>query len=255
MRRDPEQPRRKLRCRLVARSRFVHAQKNFLRELFRNRLVLHHPEQEVDHRPAMPLQQQSKTGLVPLPDLQHQFGVPLQGSHRHHMSINPLWRKRLHGRVHSSVSALSINSRMASPGERPRRKIDSICSVIGMLTPTLRAKSTAADTVSTPSATILIDWTISASGRPLANSNPTVRFRLSSPVHVSTRSPSPAKPASVRACPPIATANRVISANPRVINAALALLPSPIPWQIPAPIAITFFSAAPASTPIGSALV
>ena len=42
---------------------------------------------------------------------------------------------------------------------------------------------------------------MSDSVRPLASSMPTLRFRLSSPVHVSTRSPRPASPASVAGSP------------------------------------------------------
>ncbi len=52
--------------------------------------------------------------------------------------------------------------------------------------------------------------------------------------------------------PPIATAKRLISASPLVMSAASVLFPNPRPWQTPAPIAMTFFSAAPTSTPIGS---
>ena len=50
----------------------------------------------------------------------------------------------------------------------------------------------------------------------------------------------------------MATANRVISANPRVISAAMALWPSPRPCNTPAPMAITFLMEPPISTPIVS---
>ena len=52
-------------------------------------------------------------------------------------------------------------------------------------------------------------------------------------------------------CRPGRTARRVISTRPRVMRAAVVLLPSPKPWQMPAPMAMTFFSAAPSSTPDG----
>ena len=51
--------------------------------------------------------------------------------------------------------------------------------------------------VRTPSATIFVLARISASVRPRASSMPTWRLRLSWPVHVKTRSPMPASPASV----------------------------------------------------------
>ena len=81
---------------------------------------------------------------------------------------------------------------------------------------------------------------------------PTVRLRLSEPVQVSTRSPSPERPASVSRRAPHATASRVISAIPRVISPAAELYPSPTPAATPAAIAITFLSAPPSSTPITS---
>ena len=117
------------------------------------------------------------------------------------------------------------------------------------------ARSTAAFVVLIPSATIFMELTISSSLRPRASSMPTVRFRLRSPVHVRTRSPKPASPARVCALPPMATARRVISASPRVMSAAMALCPSPIPCNTPAPMATTFLMEPPISTPIGSGLV
>ena len=52
-----------------------------------------------------------------------------------------------------------------------------------------------------------------------------------------------------------ATPSRRISAMARVTNAALELSPNPSPADAPAAIAMTFFSAPPNSTPIGSPLV
>ena len=54
---------------------------------------------------------------------------------------------------------------------------------------------------------------------------------------------------------PPATPRRVISAMPRVINAALALSPKPRPSQMPDPMAMMFLSAPPNSTPAMSSLV
>ena len=69
------------------------------------------------------------------------------------------------------------------------------------------------------------------------------------------RSPMPLSPAKVRASAPMATPNRAISAKPRVISAAFALSPNPMPSPMPAAIAITFFSDPPSSTPTISGLV
>ena len=81
---------------------------------------------------------------------------------------------------------------------------------------------------------------------------PTRRLRLGALVQVSTRSPSPASPASVSRCAPAAQASREISASPRVMSPASALWPSPSPSTSPAAMAMTFFSAPPISTPTTS---
>ena len=69
------------------------------------------------------------------------------------------------------------------------------------------------------------------------------------PVHVSTKSPMPARPPMVMGWAPLATANRVISTRPRVIRAALALFPKPRPSDMPQAMASTFLRAPPISTP------
>ena len=74
---------------------------------------------------------------------------------------------------------------------------------------------------------------MSSSLCPCPSPMPTVRFRESDPVQVSTRSPIPESPARVSRRPPHATARRVISAMPRVISAALLLNPSPSPPRYP----------------------
>src|SRR6185503_3433724 len=71
-------------------------------------------------------------------------------------------------------------------------------------------------------------------------------------VHVSTRSPSPVRPASVSRRAPAAQARRAISARPRVMSPACAFRPRPRPSATPAAMAMTFFSAPPISTPTTS---
>src|SRR5258708_7782473 len=125
---------------------------------------------------------------------------------------------------HSALPGRDINSRMASRGERPSFKMACICSAMGISTRCFLARPRVALVVSTPSATMpCIPAMISGSPRPLPSAAPTLRFRESPPVQVRTRSPMPAKPASVCGLAPHATARRVISARPRVISAATEL--------------------------------
>ena len=84
---------------------------------------------------------------------------------------------------------------------------------------------------------------------------PTDLFLLNSPVHVRTRSPNPDRPANVAGSAPIAIPSLDISARPLVIKAALAFIPSFRPSDMPAAIAMTFFSAPPSSTPTMSLFV
>src|SRR5699024_5611985 len=72
---------------------------------------------------------------------------------------------------------------------------------------------------------------------------------------VTIKSPIPDNPIKDNCFAPKLTPNLVISANPRVISAALALSPKFKPSEIPAPNAIIFFNAPPSSTPITSSLV
>ena len=71
-------------------------------------------------------------------------------------------------------------------------------------------------------------------------------------VQVTMRSPTPASPAKVSFRAPRATPRRAISVSPRVISMALVLSPQPMPSQQPAHRAMTFFNAAPISTPVMS---
>ena len=74
-------------------------------------------------------------------------------------------------------------------------------------------------------------------------------------VQVTMRSPIPARPAKVSRQPPRATPRRAISARPRVMSMALVLSPYPMPVQQPVHRAMTFFRAAPSSTPTTSLLL
>ena len=80
-----------------------------------------------------------------------------------------------------------------------------------------------------PSATSFNSAVISASVLPFPSSSPTNRLRERLPVHVNTRSPSPASPINVSTCAPSRRARRVISASPRVISAATLFEPKPSP--------------------------
>ena len=75
-----------------------------------------------------------------------------------------------------------------------------------------------------------------------------MRLRDSSPVHVSTRSPIPERPAKVSGRRRAPTPTRMISASPRVMRAAIEFWAKPSPYDMPAAMAITFFSAPPIST-------
>src|SRR5277367_4725109 len=97
--------------------------------------------------------------------------------------------------------------------------------------------------VGTPSATLSMVARTSASFWPLPMRSPTVRLRPSGLTQVVIRSPSPAKPANVAGCAPMAAPSRLISTSPRVTSAALALFPAASPSRIPAAIAITFLVA------------
>ena len=130
---------------------------------------------------------------------------------------------------------------------RPRRSAAS--------PPPRRARRSAEDTVRTPSATVRVDASASRRLVPRPMARPSARFRLCVPVAVSTRSPSPASPAKVRAEAPSATPSRAISASPRVTSAARAFSPSARLSDSPAAMAITFFSAPPSSTPSTSRFV
>src|SRR5699024_2115325 len=90
---------------------------------------------------------------------------------------------------------------------------------------------------------------------PLPNKLPARQLRLCTLVDVTIKSPTPHNPKNVNGFAPIEVPSRVISAKPRVINAALALSQKPKPSDNPEPNAIIFIKAPPNSTPTTSALV
>ncbi len=83
MTRDPEQPGRKFGGRLVALARSVHAQKDFLSQFLRNRLVLDHAIYEVDYGLTVALHKQAVGMRIPVSHLAHQLNVQLHGVRRH----------------------------------------------------------------------------------------------------------------------------------------------------------------------------
>src|SRR3972149_6262521 len=86
---------------------------------------------------------------------------------------------------------------------------------MGTSTPSFRPSSWAALVVLTPSATLCMPARMSASFLPLPSSRPTVRLRDRSPVQVSTRSPSPARPAKASGAAPGGTPPRAGQARRR----------------------------------------
>src|SRR4051812_25642133 len=158
-------------------------------------------------------------------------------------------------RFHSSTSersSLVMSADIPLRADWPSKSTRFTASIIGISTPARTASSRALCAVTTPSATVSVPLSTSSNFAPFPISRPTARFRLRDPVHVNTRSPSPASPANVLCSAPSAIPRGVIPARPRVMSAALALKPSPNPPAIPVATAITFFSAPPSSTPITS---
>ena len=61
MRRDAKHPRGKLGSRLIRTSRTIHPQKHLLRQFLRNRVILHHPVEEVYNGRAMLFEQNTQS--------------------------------------------------------------------------------------------------------------------------------------------------------------------------------------------------
>src|ERR1041385_9112860 len=123
----------------------------------------------------------------------------------------------------SAFSSRSIKSATAWRGGLPRNSTSATSRAIGSSTPWRSASVTAERAVFTPSATVATPASASSSRRPRPNSPPSERWRDCGPVAVRIRSPIPASPANVAGSAPRATPSRVISARPRVINAARVL--------------------------------
>ncbi len=73
--RDPVEPSAEARLGAVGGTRPVDAQEDLLRQLFRHRLVVHHPEHEVDDRLAVLLHQHIEGRHVAGAERQHDLGV------------------------------------------------------------------------------------------------------------------------------------------------------------------------------------
>src|SRR5712664_1212899 len=152
----------------------------------------------------------------------------------------------------SALSSRSIRSLTAWRGGLFLNSTLATSRAIGRSTPWRSPKATAVRVVLTPSTTAWVRARACATDCPCPSATPRPRLRDSAPVAVRIRSPRPANPAKVIGWAPSATPSRVISARPRVINAARVLNPRPSPSRIPAASAITFFKAPPSSTPITS---
>src|SRR5262249_43281004 len=137
------------------------------------------------------VQENAKTHTIAVFDTKHQLGVIVQRrGATSHIRLNPPVHQGLRfsflyfpssgwpctGVPHySPLSERSMRLRKASWGDTENCSMPYICSAIGISTVQRRARSTAADVVLMPSATIRIEATISASLRPLASSSPTLR--------------------------------------------------------------------------------
>ncbi len=208
MRGDPEEPGSKLRGRLVRTPRTVHAQKHFLRQFLRYGVILDHSIEEMNHGQAVLVQQNTEARAISILDAKHQLRIVVQGRRGSpHIRLNPFGPSEVAlpalniftGYLSATLPSATAPSSAESHRAATRRSAASETSVRRWaFPPEYRfARSTAAFVVLIPSATIFMELTISSSFRPCANSTPTVRFRLRSPVQVRTRSPSPASPARV----------------------------------------------------------
>src|SRR6266511_2747419 len=149
----------------------------------------------------------------------------------------------------SGLSSRSIRSKTAWLGDLRLKRTSATSRAIGSSTPCRSASVTAERAVLTPSTTAARPARASSRRFPSPSSTPSWWLRDSGPVAVRMRSPIPASPANVAGSAPSATPNRVISASPRVINAARVLWPIPSPSRMPAARAMTFLSAPASATP------
>src|SRR5687768_10968236 len=130
---------------------------------------------------------------------------------------------------HASCSARSsrhMRSKTASRAGCPSKRMRSTVATIGISTPSRVASARALLTVVAPSAIVPLPASASATVAPGPTATPTARLRLSEPVHGSTSSPIPPRPATVVDLAPGALPRGVISGRPRVMSAARELNPS-----------------------------
>ncbi len=91
---------------------------------------------------------------------------------------------------------------------------------------------------------------ISPAGTPSASSSPALRLRDVGASAVATRSPVPARPTNVRACPPLRSASA--STSRKMSAAAIPAALSPCAWVAPTATAAAFLATPASSTPTGS---
>jgi hypothetical protein len=91
---NPKKPGSKFRRRFVSVSGSINPQKNFLRQLFRNRMILYHPEQKMDHRGPMFFKELCETGPIAVLDPKHQLRIVVKSRRGSHTRVNP-FRHRL----------------------------------------------------------------------------------------------------------------------------------------------------------------
>src|SRR5579859_2880644 len=162
-------------------------------------------------------------------------------------------RHRPQATYHSSVGVRPIRRSTRVVRLWPERTAHTP-SVIGSSTPTRCESSSSTGAVVSPSIVCPISSIACSGVRPCAMSSPACRLRPWRLVHVTMRSPMPARPANVSGRAPNAAPSRAISASPRVRIAAFALSPRSSPSTPPAASPITFFAAAHSSTPTMSGL-
>ncbi len=84
-------------------ARPVYPEKNILRQFLRDRLVLDHAVQEMNHGDSVPFEEQCKAGGVAIANPHHELGIPIQGRYGRHFFVNPLFRIRLRHHTHRFI--------------------------------------------------------------------------------------------------------------------------------------------------------
>jgi hypothetical protein len=60
--------------------------------------------------------QQGETQRIPIPDTEHQFGIPFESRDRHHMLVNPLARRRFRREWGHKKAQLQVTTRSRTSG-------------------------------------------------------------------------------------------------------------------------------------------